>query len=169
MLVIAGLVSIVNHDLITGFWLIVIGRLCDLIDGAVAHRTGTKSPLGEAVDASFDKIGALGVLILFAAREIVPWWAIVLVGVQNIANIVIGYLGRRRKLSIHPELAGKLSTAFLWVSFFTFILARAYNDGWLWPAYITLIPAFGLGLVATALYGKQLTRSKTRPKAVHGA
>jgi cardiolipin synthase len=157
ILVIIGLVYIVNGDLVTGFWLIVVGRVCDLIDGAVAHRTGTKSPLGEAVDASCDKIGALGVLIIFATEHVVPWWVIVFVGAQNVANVVIGYLGRQRKLSIHPVLSGKLSTASLWASFFSFILARAYSGSWLWVAYSTLVPAVILGVVATLRYARQLS------------
>lgn len=155
-LVTAGFVAVMQHALRVGLWLIVLGRLCDLADGLAANRTGTKSPLGEAVDASFDKAGALGILIAFGAERVVPLWAIIVIAAQNIANIIIAYIGKRRKVQVHPVRAGKVSAACEWLAFFCFIAAAAYGRVWFVPAYVILLPALWLGVVATIAYARVL-------------
>jgi phosphatidylglycerophosphate synthase len=164
-LVLLGLAVLVKHRYIAGLWLIVIGRLCDIIDGAIADRSGTKSPLGEVVDAGFDKLGALGVLIVFGVEHIVPWWAIIGIGIQNAANAIIGFVGHHRKLSVHPVRAGKISTACEWLAFFCFILAAAYGSAWAWPAYGILGAALVLGLVSTSVYARSVWKKTEKQTA----
>jgi phosphatidylglycerophosphate synthase len=112
--------------------------------------------MGEFVDASFDKFGALAVLIAVAFVHIVPWWAVIVIALQNGANTAIAYIGWRHKLAMHPVRSGKISTACLWLAFFCFILAAAYGHVWLWPAYIILVPALWLGVLSTQTYAKEL-------------
>ena len=156
LIVFEGMFMLLDDRPTTGLWLIVGGRFCDIVDGFVADHTGTKSPLGEAVDATFDKIGALGILVAVGIEHIVPWWAVGLIGLQNAANSVIAYAGWRRRLAIQPVLSGKLSTAFQWLALSCFLVAAAYGQVWQWPAYIVLVPALILGFVATGAYGKVL-------------
>ncbi len=151
-LVIYGLFLITGQHFIAGLVFVCVGRLCDVIDGAIADRTGTKSPLGESVDASFDKIGALLTLIVFGAQENAPWWVIILIAVQNIVNVGLSVIGKHRKVAVHPSHTGKLSTAFEWAGFFCFLLAVAASSLWLWPAYILLAIALVLGVYATTNY-----------------
>jgi phosphatidylglycerophosphate synthase len=110
-LVMLGLVLICRQQLVTGLACIVAGRLGDILDGIVASRTGTKGPMGEAVDAGFDKFGALGVLIVFGLQHIAPWWVIGLVAVQNAISGGLGILSRHKHISAHPVKSGKLATA----------------------------------------------------------
>src|SRR5690349_11384075 len=58
LLVGIGLAAINRQHIWKGLVLLAMGRLCDILDGSAAEYTGTKSPLGEAVDASLDKIAA---------------------------------------------------------------------------------------------------------------
>src|SRR4051794_15939162 len=51
-----GLYLIAHSQIVTGILTVLAGRAADIIDGYIAHRTGTKSPLGEAVDVTIDKI-----------------------------------------------------------------------------------------------------------------
>jgi phosphatidylglycerophosphate synthase len=156
-LVCTGLWAMVQHAFIAGFVWIVLGRLCDLLDGMVADRTGTKSPLGEATDAGFDKAGAVLALITASVTGVVPWWVAALVGIQNIVNVVIGLVGRRRKTGLHPALTGKLSTALEWIALAGFILAAGGYKSWIIPAYVLLAAALGLGVYASASYIRRIT------------
>ena len=66
-LVLGGSGYIFAHAYWWGLMLMLGGRLLDIADGWVAERTGTKSPLGEALDAGLDKVGgilALAVLVV---------------------------------------------------------------------------------------------------------
>src|SRR6478609_9535796 len=62
-MVVFGLVLLLQGQSWAGVALLVIGRLLDIVDGAVAEATGTKSPLGEIVDASFDKLSTVLTII----------------------------------------------------------------------------------------------------------
>jgi phosphatidylglycerophosphate synthase len=152
-----GVVLVLHHHVAEGMWLIIAGRLCDVIDGFVADYTGTKSPLGGAVDATFDKLGALGILLAVGFGSIVPWWIVALITLQNGINSVIGLRAWRQKIDSQPVRSGKLSTALTWISLSCFLLAAAYDHVWLWPAYITLVPALVLGGVSTVVYAKALS------------
>lgn len=154
--VVYGMDLLLRGETTTGMWLVVAGRFCDVVDGFVADHTGTKSPLGGAVDATFDKLGALGILLATGISHIVPWWAVVLIALQNGANSGIAYAGWRRKRGLQPVLAGKVSTALQWGSLSGFLLAAAYTPVWLWPAYGMLVPALITGVIATIAYARML-------------
>jgi phosphatidylglycerophosphate synthase len=131
----------------------------------IAERTGTKSPLGEAVDAVCDKLGVLAVLPTVAVQLIVPWWAFAVIVLRHAANSVIAAIGWRRKSAIRPVRSGKLSTLFEWTALAWFMLAKAYQNVPTWPAYVFLVPALVIGFVATAAYGKKLIPTVTNAAA----
>lgn len=152
-----GLGYVVQGELLTGVIITAGGRICDLLDGIVAERTGTKSPIGGATDASFDKLGALAALLVLGTEQIVPWWAVALIGAQNTANSIIGAIGLHRRLKVRPVQAGKLSTALEWAAFFWFILTADNLTLWHWPAYVLLGAALILGIYATIAYARALS------------
>jgi cardiolipin synthase len=158
-LVMSGLWAITGQHLGLGLCLLVAGRLCDIIDGTLAEATHTKSPLGEAVDASFDKVGALSTLVVLGAIDVAPWWTIIIIASRNIVNIVIGLIAGWRRLPIHPIATGKLSTACEWAALFCFVLAAIYGNGWLWISFGLLAVAFGLGAIATTHYIRSILAS----------
>jgi phosphatidylglycerophosphate synthase len=151
-----GVLALFSRQFGWGVALIAVGRCFDIADGWIAERTGTKSPLGEAVDATFDKLSTLGVLLAVGTEHIVPWWVVGIIAVHHTINSVVAYIGWRRKLAMRPVLAGKLSTVLEWVALCAFMLAVAHQSSWLWLAYIALAPALWLGVVASISYVRLL-------------
>jgi phosphatidylglycerophosphate synthase len=106
-----------------GTSLIIVGRLCDVLDGWLARRTHTASPFGEGLDAGVDKLVILLAAILLLAMHIVPWPLIVLAAVlqAGIALIVLG--ARRVQVLLHPSRLGKYSMFGLWVAVALYLVA----------------------------------------------
>lgn len=122
VLVALGLMRIYNDDLTWGLMLIAIGRTADILDGAVAQATGTKSSVGETLDASIDKItivAALGILISTGA---IPLFAAALMTVRNSITIGLSFLAKIRKKALHPSRAGKFAAGLEWLAIFCFVL-----------------------------------------------
>lgn len=155
-LVAAGLWCIVQGNVLGGTGLVAAGRLCDILDGMVAASTGTKSPLGEATDAGFDKLSAITALIVLGVEHIVPRWAVAIIGAQNMTNVIIGIIGRHRRLLVHPVRTGKIATALEWAAFLCFIMTTGTSAMWQWPAYILTGAALLLGIHATISYRRKL-------------
>jgi cardiolipin synthase len=78
-IVVYGLSILLLHQYWLGLLLIGAGRALDILDGIVAEATGTKSPLGEAFDATFDKLGTAATLVIFGIAGIAPWWVLALI------------------------------------------------------------------------------------------
>lgn len=165
-LVAAGLADICNGNTYRGLALSTAGRFADLFDGMVAHRTGTKSAKGEALDAGMDKLAAIGALGVLAVKDLVPIQAIGLFGAQNIINAGATAIAKKRGAEIHASKAGKLNTVYQWVSLGLFTLSKTTETHFHaisriaeTAAYSTEILALGYGAVASAGYIKDATAS----------
>ncbi len=160
-LVFIGLWRIYNDELFVGLVAITVGRVADIMDGMVAHATATKSALGEALDASIDKIVVILAIIVFIISGVVPLLAAVVIAVRNGANIVLTLLAKAQKRQIHPSRAGKLAGGLEWASLILFVGAALFaeqNLGFLenatdFLAYLALAMAIALGVVAIKDYG----------------
>lgn len=110
------------------YWLgaiaIIVGRLLDLLDGYVAHRTKTKGPVGEIVDASFDKIGTVAAIFTLFVAEIATWPYLLALFIPQVTITVISIYQKLRRRKIHPTLIGKLSMASLWAAIAGLLLAK---------------------------------------------
>ena len=145
-LVILGLIAIDRHDYWLGLILLAIGRLADLLDGWLADRTGTKSPLGEAADVLADKAATIFTLAVFFMDKLVPW---PLLGLALLPHLIITLLPLTkswRQHRLHPSRAGKLSMAMLWVSIPGVILALALDSDGDWLKVV-----FEVGLVVSTV------------------
>lgn len=109
-----GLRDVRRGNVGAGVAKVVAGRLFDIADGMVAEKTGTKSPLGEAFDATVDKIEAARGLYTFARRGIVPRYVAVSFAAQNAVNTLATFYAKSRDAEIHPSAAGKITTALQW-------------------------------------------------------
>ena len=155
-LVIYGLVAVLNQQYWLGLITLGIGRLLDIADGAAAQATGTKSPLGEFLDAAIDKVGTLLTIIVLFVGQIGAWWAIGLILLPQVIIPLVILYKRRQGTTVHPTRIGKLSMAATWVVIVGFILAKATQL----PAhstaemvlYILSAVAFGLGSYALGQY-----------------
>ncbi len=158
-LVLAGLAAVIFHAYWLGISLVAIGRLADILDGILAERTATKSPLGETVDASFDKVGALATLLVLAVEGLLPWAIAVIIGVQSTANIVLALYAHGKGSTLHPSKIGKLSAVGVWLCILIFALAKPLSDNdWrgadymLTFCYVFAVIAIAFSLLATFGY-----------------
>jgi phosphatidylglycerophosphate synthase len=125
VLVIIGLLLVAQKHYTAGLVIVIVGRLCDVLDGTIAERTHTKSPLGEALDAGFDKLASLAALWTLATTHIVPWGVAIVILVPNVLNAALTVLAKRRGTDLHPSKYGKLFMAYSWASLFGFVLVVA--------------------------------------------
>lgn len=127
-LVAGGLAAILGDHYWLSAALLAVGRLLDIADGLVADRTGTKSPLGESLDAGFDKLGTVLAAGVFIYAAVAPRWLLVALIAPHVLMAGIFLIAQRRDIRIHPSRVGKLSMAGVWVSLPGFILIRATNS-----------------------------------------
>lgn len=160
IVVAAGLVYLYRGMLGVGLVCLLIGRLADVVDGIIAAKTGTKGPLGEAVDATIDKLTLLAAIIVFMATNVVPWLAVLLIALLNAANAAFSVIAKLRKHAIHPSLVGKLAAVFQWAAILLYVAAAAmYSADMSFAGTTTtvfassgLIVSVVLGLIAVAGY-----------------
>jgi phosphatidylglycerophosphate synthase len=118
------------------FWIslaaVLLGRICDLADGIVAQATGTKSPLGESLDATADKLTILGIVYVFWQTQLVPGWVLltILEPQALVSGISLGlHYGHQ---VLHPSRLGKYNTAVVWAILPGFVLAYALHMSHSW-------------------------------------
>jgi phosphatidylglycerophosphate synthase len=114
-LVVRGLYEIRHAQLIGGVAILLVGRMADVLDGLVADYTKTKSPLGEAVDASVDKILILLTLYVLLDRHLLPIAVVIVMAVHAAYSIGVSSVGRHFKIVLHPSRAGKLGATLEWL------------------------------------------------------
>lgn len=148
LLVASSLVYFLRGSWGWGLVLLLVGRLADVADGIVAARTGTKSPLGEAVDAILDKFALLASLIVFLATGIVPLLAILLIALFNAANAAFSLLARVRKRRLHPSHIGKITAVFQWFAILLYVSSTVLESGGMKSAaaIVTFIAIVSLGI-----------------------
>lgn len=155
-LVLYGLYALLQQDYWLGLALLAIGRLLDIADGLVAQKTGTKSPLGELLDAAVDKIGTLLTIVILFVGGISYWWLIALLLLPQIIIPIVSLYKKSKNKVIHPTRIGKLSMASLWVSIVGLIVIKALAIAWFHPlslfVYLVSIVAIKLGLIALWQY-----------------
>ncbi len=170
VLVLWGLADIVDGSPTSGLLKIVAGRIMDLLDGAVAHKTATKSPLGEATDASVDKLELAIALPVLVWAGILPLLVGLAIALQNITNVVLAFIAKKRGNEIHPSKYGKISTMFQWGAMGMYLLRGGVftNSSGFMPqilyisASIVAITSLCFGAAATYTYA-QAALAKTLP------
>ena len=108
------------------FVLYVAGGLSDMIDGAVARKTGTVSGFGSKLDTFADIVFAVVCLIKLLSVLDVPVWLYVRVAVIAIikfSSITAGYIRQKQLVSVHSVL--NKATGLL---LFVFPLTLAFMD-----------------------------------------
>lgn len=126
-ILIFGLVQIVHQQFAAGAVALIVGRLCDLADGLAAEATGTKSSLGELLDATADKIGTFLTVGVFIYESIAPRWILIVLILPHAFIALAVLYARRKNARVHPSRIGKYSMALAWVSLVGFVLVQAIN------------------------------------------
>ena len=165
----AGLVDVYRgENTRRGVWKIGIGRAIDVIDGIAADKSGTKSPLGEAVDATVDKFAMAGILAVFVKKDIISRSTFWHIASQNLANIAITGAAHVLDTGIHPSAAGKQAMLLQGMTLgFNGLAAAADEDSDIYKANqfrlianLCEIGAAGKGAVATAGYAFDLCEAR---------
>jgi len=170
-LVVFGLFIMSSGDLWWGLGYLFVGRLADILDGTIAERTGTKGPVGEVVDASFDKIAAVVVLVCFVYHGWLPVVPLVCVALQVLASSVLAFAARVRRVELHVSAKGKIAAIFTWAVLLLFAAASASDHMGHRGAYVVLtvigyvlaLIYIFLGSIAIAEYFRQVTEDLYRP------
>lgn len=101
----------------TFYALYVVAGLSDMIDGAVARKTGTVCKFGSRLDTIADIVFAAVCLIKFLPVLDVPVWIwiwISIIAVIKVTNIAAGFIIREDFLSIH-SIMNKVTGGLLFV------------------------------------------------------
>ena len=132
-LVLWGLSDIKKGSTGVGSAKITLGRLCDLADGEGAERTGTKSPLGAALDVAADYVQLGAALPVLVDRDIIPKRTAVVMGGQKVVNAVATVISLMEGKETLTSGSGKSSTFAQWATLgghaVTFMLEQAGNEG----------------------------------------
>jgi cardiolipin synthase len=120
---------LIIHDqaYIAGFIVLSLGRFGDLLDGWLADKTGTKSPLGELIDATFDKISIALIVVGLWFTSVIPWWALLIWILPHAITSVFALIAWLQGKRLHPAVAGKFGTATGWISMLAFIMSAAFK------------------------------------------
>ena len=108
------------------FVLYVAGGLSDMIDGAVARKTGTVSGFGSRLDTFADIVFAAVCLIKLLPILDVPVWLYVwfaVIAIIKFSSITAGYIRQKKLVSVHSVL--NKATGLL---LFVFPLTLAFMD-----------------------------------------
>ena len=164
-LVLYGLWLILQQHILPGIVAVGVGRLCDIADGYVAEKTGTKSPIGESLDAGLDKLATLLGLLALGIAHIAPWWVLGLLALPHLVITAMSAVAIKRHKRLHPSRSGKLSMAFGWLGLGSLLLAALGKSGGTFvvtfqvTAYTLLAASIALGVAAIVRYYKE---SQTR-------
>ena len=110
----------------TFYALYITAGVSDMIDGAVARRTGTASEFGSRLDTAADIIFVAVCMIKLLPVLHVPVWLylwIAIIALIKVANIAVGYIRQKEFISVH-SMINKVTGGLL----FVFPLTLAFID-----------------------------------------
>ena len=91
----AALITI-GHLFAAGFVVLIAG-FCDILDGALAHRTNQVTPFGTVLDSTIDRLSEavvlIGILVLYAREH--SFTLILLVCIALLASLLVSYIRAR--------------------------------------------------------------------------
>ncbi len=108
------------------FMLYITAGASDMIDGAVARKTGTVSEFGSRLDTAADIVFVAVCLIKLLPVLHVPGWLYIWIAVIafiKVVNIVVGYIRQKEFISVH-SMINKVTGGLL----FVFPLTLAFID-----------------------------------------
>lgn len=145
-IVIYGLAVILHGEYILGLLLLATGRVLDIVDGALAEATKTKSPVGEIFDAAADKAGTIATIVVLLMAQLAPWWVIAVLIAPQLIIPVIAYYKRRKGIKVHPTRHGKVSMACAWVGIVGLVVVEASGQN-----MVAVILTYGAIVLSTWL------------------
>jgi phosphatidylglycerophosphate synthase len=164
-----GIGMLVAHHIWWAIILLAIGRLLDIVDGMVADRTGTKSGLGEILDAVIDKFIISFTVIGMIVAQVAPLWLLIVFILPHLIITVIANLERAWGIRVHPSRLGKTTALLAWLAIPLVLLVTALNldlpNIFVLLAYLFMLVSAGFGFVTAHSYFLQINESRREAKA----
>lgn len=89
------------------YTLYIIAGVSDMIDGAVARKTGTASAFGSKLDTAADFVFVVVCLIKLLPVIHAPTWLIIwiiVIAMIKVINLISGYVMRKELVSLHTAM-----------------------------------------------------------------
>lgn len=163
-----GLYAILHNDVDTGIIAVVLGRIADIADGYIAEYTATKSPLGEMVDATLDKLALACALVVLLLTGTLPLAIGFIMSLHGIYNSLVSVAALGAGLRLHPSELGKYATGAAWLCVTTYLCAERFANGathvaLLAVGVICFIIYLGLAIISSLGYSRQYATHRTKP------
>ena len=134
----------------------------DYLDGMLARVTGQYSRLGALMDPFIDRALVLAGAAVAWKFELLPRWALAVLGAREIAMLALVAVGLRMGLDIKVNWVGRWA---VWPTMTAIALAMVF-DSWILDALIY----FGIAssLAASAIYARDAVRDRKRMRVGPG-
>jgi cardiolipin synthase len=130
------------HDDLLAVLVLALSGLTDWLDGKLARLLNQSSRLGALLDPVVDRLYTLSTLLAFAAREILPWWVVVVLIVRDLVLLLTLPVLRHYGYGPLPvHYVGKAATLCLLYAFPLLLLAHDVR-GWVGAAAQAFAVAF---------------------------
>lgn len=139
----------------------VVAMATDQIDGWLARRRGTTSPLGSLLDPVADKVLILAALVMLIGEGVAPAWMVALIIVREILVSGLRLAAIERRVVLGARDLGRLKTwaQAVAATIAGFAAAGAWSDDVAWWALL-------VALVATWISG--LDYARVAPRVLRG-
>ncbi len=149
-----------NH----AYWataIFVVAMATDQIDGWLARRRGTSSPLGKLLDPVADKVLVLATLVMLIGEGVAPAWMVALIVVREILVSGLRLAAVERGVVLGARDLGRLKTwaQAVAATMCGFAAAGAWSEDIAWWALL-------LALAATWISG--LDYARVAPRVLRG-
>jgi cardiolipin synthase len=118
----------------------------DYLDGFLARATGQYSRLGALLDPLIDRLAVISGAVVAWKFELVPRWAIAVIGVREVATLILSEVALRRGVEIEINWVGRIAVT---LTFGGLGLAMIFAS---WVPQVIFIAGVVLSLAATVLY-----------------
>lgn len=135
----------------------------DYLDGLLARVTGQYSRMGALLDPVVDRLTVLAGVVVCWHFELLPRWALALLGAREGVVLVLAQVGLRRGLDIEINWVGRIA---VWLTMGGIFWALVL-DHWAGPAMFLVGLALTAG--ATVLYVKDGLRRTRGAREAAGA
>lgn len=164
IVVIVGLHEVASKHYTTGLIILCVGRCFDILDGLLAQMTHTKSPLGERLDATVDKISTGLTFIMLYFCRLMPWWIILILLIPQAVIATLTFVALSQNYHPHPSLRGKLSMASMWLTLVGFLSLKVFthcgHENLKVLSYALVVISVGLGIAAIFGYTLEIIRNR---------
>jgi cardiolipin synthase len=131
----------------------------DQLDGLAARLTGQYSRLGALLDPLTDRALVLAGAIVCFHFDLLPRWALILLGVRELFMLGLSQYGLRKGMDLKINMVGRWA---VWPVMFAIFLTLLTNS---WVADASLLLGVALTLWATAIYVQDGIRFARAPSS----